>query len=124
MNIMETYTTLDQQLGAEVTRDPLQALSAIGRGRQIIDSQQRRAVRVAIQDHSWAEIGAAMGVTKQAAHQKFARAWVEELKAEVKAASATAKAARREGDHERAAAAKARVNELIAELKRGMPRSK
>jgi hypothetical protein len=65
-----------------------------------------------------------MGVSRQAAHQRFARAWVEELKAEVKAASATAKAARREGDHEGAAAAKARVDELIAEIKRGKPRSK
>ena len=64
-----------------------------------------------------------MGVTKQAAHQKFARAWVEEIKAEVKAASATAKIARREGDHERAAAAKAKIDDLIAEIKRGKPRT-
>jgi hypothetical protein len=123
MDITETYATLDQQLGAEVARDPLQALSAIGQARQIIDSQQRRAVRVAVQGHSWAEIGTAMGVSKQAAHQKFARAWVDEIKAEVKAASAAAKAARREGDHEGAATAKARVDELIAEIKRGKPRS-
>ena len=73
--------------------------------------------------HSWAEIGAAMGVTKQAAHQKFARAWIEEIEAEVKAASATATSARREGDHERAAAAKATIDHLIAEIKRSKPRT-
>lgn len=124
MDLAEICSALDQRLSTEVARDPLQALSTISQARQIVDAQQRRAVRIALQGHSWAEVGAAMGVSKQAAHQKFARAWVDELKAEVKEASATAKAARRDGDHERAAAAKARVDELIAEIKRGKPRSR
>ena len=64
-----------------------------------------------------------MGVTKQAAHQKFARAWAEEIKAEIKAISATDKTARREGDHEATAAAKARIDDLIAEIKRGKPKA-
>ena len=123
MDISDTCATLDLQLGAEVARDPLRALSAIGQAKQIIDTQQRHAVRAAVQDHSWAEIGAAMGVTRQAAHQKFSRVWVEEIKAELKAASATAKLARREGDLERAATAKAKINDLIAEIKRGKPRA-
>ncbi len=123
MDIKDTCATLDRQLGAEVAHDPLHALSAIGQAREIIDTQQRHAVRAAVQDHSWAEIGAAMGVTKQAAHQRFARAWIEEIKAEVKAARATLKAATREGDHERAATAKARLDDLIAEIKRGKPKT-
>jgi hypothetical protein len=123
MDIADTCATLDRQLGAEIARDPLHALSAIGQAMRVIDTQQRHAVRAAVQDHSWAEIGAAMGVTKQAAHQKFARAWVDDIKAEVKAASATAKDARREGDLERAALAKARIDDLIAEIKRGKPRA-
>jgi hypothetical protein len=123
MNIADTCSTLEQQLSSEIARDPLQALSAIDQARRIIDLQQRQAVRAAVQHHSWAEIGEAMGVTKQAAHQKFARAWVDELKAEVKATSTIAKIARRQGDHERAATAKARVDDLIAEIKRGKPRT-
>ena len=121
MEIAETYATLERQLEAVIARDPLEALSAIGRARQVTGSQQRRAVRAALQDHSWAEIGAAMGVSKQAAHHRFARAWIDELKAELKAASAAVKRASRQGDHERAAIAKARLDELIAELKRGKP---
>ena len=123
MDFQDTCTTLDRQLGEEVEHDPLHALSAIGTVRQIIDTQQRHAVRAALQAHSWAEIGVAMGVTKQAVHQKFARAWVDEIKAEVKAASATAKSAAREGDHERAATAKATIDKLITEIKRGKPKA-
>jgi hypothetical protein len=123
MDITATCKALDLQLEAEVARDPLEALSAIGRVERIIDSQQRRAVRTALRTHSWAEIGAAMGVTKQAAHQRFARRWVEEIKTEVREAGATAKTAQREGDPERAAAAKARIDGLIAEIKRGRPRT-
>ena len=123
MDITDICAALDRQIGEEVAHDPLRALSAIGQARQIIDTQQRRAVRAALKGHSWGAIGAAMGVTKQAAHQKFARAWVEEIKAEVKAASATAKSARREGDHERAAAAKATIDDLVAEIKRSKPRT-
>jgi hypothetical protein len=122
MDITDTCSALNRQLDEEVTRDPLRALSAIGHAREIIDIQQRRAVRTALKDHACGAIGAAMGVTRQAAHQKFARTWVEEIKAEVKATSATAKRARREGDRKAAAAAKTRIDGLIAELERGKPR--
>ncbi len=121
MEIAETYATLERQLEAEIARDPLQALAAIGRARQVSEIQQRRAVRAALQAHSWAEIGQAMGVSKQAAHHRFARAWIDQLKSELKAASAAVKRASRQGDDEGAATAKARLDELIAELKRGKP---
>ena len=42
-------------------------------------------MRVAVQRHTWAEIGAALGVSRQAAHQKFAKEWAETLKDELKA---------------------------------------
>jgi len=124
MNIRDTCATLDQQLGAEIAQNPLDALSAIEHVRQIIGTQQRRAVRAAVLDHSWAEIGAAMGVTKQAAHHKFARVWINELKAELKAANATVKSATRDGDPKLATAAEAKRDQLIAEIKRASRKRK
>jgi hypothetical protein len=81
-------------------------------------------MRAAVQDHSWAEIGAAMGVTKQATHHKFARAWIDEIKAELKAANTTLKSATRERDHELAATAKAKRDQLIAEINRASRKRK
>ena len=42
--------------------------------------QQRTAVALAAEQHSWAEIGAARGVSKQAAHRKFMKGLAEDLR--------------------------------------------
>jgi len=60
---------------------------------QEVDRQQRRAVRQAVDSHTWTEIGAALGVSKQAAHRKF----VTSLAAEVKSEHQKFKLARRGG---------------------------
>jgi hypothetical protein len=119
-----TLELLDRGLGAAVDRDPLTALSAIGTVKAVIERRQRQAVRAAVQEHSWAEIGDAMGVSKQAAHHRFAREWAEELKTEIRRANAAFKAAARTGDDAGSATAKAHRDSLVAEFKRAARRRK
>lgn len=116
-DLSTTRDTLNRQLGEAVTADPLEALSVVGALDRDIAGHRRAGVRSAIQHHTWAEIGEALGVTRQAAHQKFAKEWAETLKAELKAETAGLKTAKREGDEERAAESKARLDALIAEFK-------
>jgi hypothetical protein len=115
---------LDRKLKAAIAADPLTALTAIGEIQRDLETHQRDAVRLAIQHHSWAEIGAAIGVSKQAAHQRLAKAWATQLRDEIKAAHNVHKAALREGRSEEAAAAVARRDALIAELKNANRRKK
>jgi len=120
----DTRRMLNRQLDEAVTADPLVALKAIGRVRQDIDTRLGHAVRAAIQDHSWTEIGAALGVSKQAAHHKFAKEWAEQLKNELKTAIKTGKTAAAEGAPAVAAEANAKRDAVIAELKNAHRRRK
>ena len=112
-----TREQLNRQLDDVVASDPLAALSAIGAVQRDIGSRRGAAVRVAVQRHTWGEIGAALGVTKQAAHQKFAREWAETLKGELKHEVRAFKIAMRAGDLTAAGEAERKRDALIAELK-------
>jgi hypothetical protein len=120
--IEKTRQELDDQLQAEVAREPLRALAAIGAVGRDLAARQAEAVRAAVQAHTWGEIGAALGVTRQGAHQRFAKAWAQTLKDEIRQASRDYKSASSHGTPEAAAAARARMDALIAELARGSRR--
>jgi hypothetical protein len=104
---------LDRQLDEALASDPLGALEAIGEIQRDLADRQQEAVRAAVPQHSWAEIGQALGVSKQAAHYKFTKRWEQEFKAEHKAM----KEAKRAGAREKAAEVRAKRDALVEELK-------
>ena len=123
-DLAATRDLLNRRLGDAIAADPLLALTAIGAVDRDTAAHRRTAVRRAVQEHTWAEIGTALGVTRQAAHHKFAKEWAETLKAEIKAENTIYKSARRAGESERAAESKTRLDALIGELKNANRRGK
>jgi hypothetical protein len=123
-DIEPTRQQLDRQLRVAIAEDPLQALQAIGGVGRDLAVRRGEAVRSAVQRHTWGEIGTALGVTKQAAHQRYAKEWAATLKDELKAAAGAYKLADRSGSAEEAATAKARMEALIAEFKNANRRRK
>ena len=73
---LESSKALGAELRARISDDPLGALSAITELRHAIQEQEREAVFRALERHSWREVGEALGVSKQAAFQRFGREWV------------------------------------------------
>jgi hypothetical protein len=112
-DLSDTRMKLDRQLEEAVGTDPLGALAAIGGIQRDLANRQQDAVRSAVAQHSWAEIGEALGVSKQAAHYKFTKRWEQEFKAEHKAM----KEAKRAGAREKAAEVRAKRDALVEELK-------
>jgi hypothetical protein len=123
-DIENTRRRLDDLLGESVAADPLQALGAIGDVGRDLSARRVEAVRAAIQRHTWGEIGTALGVTRQAAHQRHAKEWAEAVKSDLKAAQRSYKDAARAGTPAEAAAARARMDELVAEFKGASRRRK
>ena len=114
--IDQTCEALDRELRDSISHDSLNALVAIDTVQQALRSLERDAVRAAVQDHSWTEIGSALGVTKQAAHQRFAKPWAKQVTEEIKDAIKEQKVAKANGRLEEAALAKARRDALVAEF--------
>lgn len=81
---MDTHAVveaLDRELRAAVLADPLLALSRIVAVRELLAERERDAVRAALAEHTWREIGEALGVSKQAVFQRFGKEWASGLKA-------------------------------------------
>lgn len=72
--------TLDAELRERTVADPLAALTHIVSIRELLAEREREAVRAAIANHTWRELGNALGVSKQAAFQRFGKDWAVGLK--------------------------------------------
>jgi hypothetical protein len=72
---------LDAALRQLIANDPLTALSMIRELRTEIAQIEREAVMRALEEHTWREVGAALGVSKQAAFQRFGTEWALATKA-------------------------------------------
>jgi hypothetical protein len=81
--ITETTDSLDTQLGEAIATDPLAALVAMQSVRAIVAERERAAVMAAAAGHTWREIGEALGVSKQAAFQRFGKDWVVASRAQM-----------------------------------------
>ena len=118
---MADFTTardaLNHHLREAIATDPLLALAAIGAVQRDVEGLRRDAVRAAVPRHSWTEIGDALGVSKQAAHQKFAKEWANALKEELETEHKTYKTALKHGELREAADAKDQRDAIIAEFK-------
>ncbi|HEY7339694.1 MAG TPA: hypothetical protein VH591_02335 [Ktedonobacterales bacterium] len=79
MSITESAKALDAGLRQLIADDPLTALSLITELRSEIAQREREAVMRALEEHTWREVGEALGVSKQAAFQRFGKEWVRSI---------------------------------------------
>ena len=111
-----TRERLSQQLTEAIATDPLGALPVITALRKQTDEHLREAVRRAALSSSWREIATALGVSKQAAHQRF-KAYAKDVADEMKTHHRAAKQAARSGDTRQATQSRARRDELATQLR-------
>jgi predicted DNA-binding protein YlxM (UPF0122 family) len=114
--LLATRRLLSRQLADAVASDPLAALSVITALQRETDHHLREAVRQAALKASWSEIASELGVSKQAAHQRF-KAYAQDVTAEIKREHRAMKRSRRAGDAGQAAEARTRRDQLVADLR-------
>ncbi|WP_194785897.1 hypothetical protein [Actinomyces haliotis] len=65
---------MDAARAAADTTDPVQGLRAVATLRRLTEELELRQVEAALRSGmSWAQVAAALGVTRQAVHKRFAR---------------------------------------------------
>lgn len=115
-HLSATRELLSRQLAEAIATDPIRALPVIAALQRDTDELLRDAVRSAAMSSSWREIAAALGVSKQAAHQRF-KAYATTVAEEIKSEHRAMKRARRSGDRGQVERARARRDELVADLR-------
>ena len=115
-DLLQTRELLSQQVHAAIAADPRSALPTIAELHKDTGNYLRDAVAAASIDSSWSEIADAIGVSKQAAHQRF-KAYAKDVTAEIKHEHRAMKRSRRDGKADQAAQARARRDQLIADLR-------
>ncbi len=110
-DLLATREVLSQRMAEAIAEDPISALPTIAALQKQTDKHLRDAVRAAAINSSWSEIARALGVSKQAAHQRF-KTYAKGVAGEMKTEHRAMKRARRSGDADQAATARARRDEL------------
>jgi hypothetical protein len=111
-----TRARLSRQLTEAIATDAIGVLPTIAALQKETDQHLRDAVRQAALSSSWRDIATALGVSKQAAHQRF-KAYAKDVTAEISNHHREFKRARRSGDPQGAAQARARRDELAGRLR-------
>jgi protein-disulfide isomerase-like protein with CxxC motif len=111
-----TRKLLSQQLTEAIATDPIGALPIITAVQKETDQHLRDAVQQAALSSSWSEIATALGVSKQAAHQRF-KTYAKDVAGEIKTHQRAMKRARHSGDSDQAAKERARRDELATQLR-------
>jgi response regulator of citrate/malate metabolism len=115
-DLTATRQHLSRQLTEAVAADPIAALPILTALQKETEQHLREAVSQATVSSSWSEIATALGVSKQAAHQRF-RTYAKDVAEEIKTHHRTARRARRNGDTVQAAQSQARRDELATQLR-------
>ena len=103
-----------QEFLAQAEGQPLRELFLTLSLQKALHATQRQVVQSAVLKHSWSEIGAALGVSKQAAHRRF----VHLLADDVRKQKQVLKPAQRSGQPAAAGAALTAALEGIEVLKK------
>lgn len=117
-HLTRTWNDLARDLDRFVGSDPLPALRLLATIERDIAERQRTAVRAAATTHSWTDIGAALGVSRQAAHQRYAKEWRDAIKADLKTEHRRMKTAQKQGEAAEAESARVRRDAVIDEVER------
>jgi hypothetical protein len=111
-----TRELLSRQLAEAIASDAIGVIPSIAALQKETEEYLRVAVRQAASGSSWSEIATALGVSKQAAHQRF-RVYAKDVADEMKAHRRAIKKARRSGETGQAVEGRERVEALASQLR-------
>jgi hypothetical protein len=113
MSMSTDLDALAETITQVVEGDPLTALRGIADAQRRLGELESLAVGAAMPLATWADIGAALGITRQAAQQRFK----DHLKTRIIASTKTYKMARSRRDATAVAAAQQHRSELVEEFR-------